>query len=199
MADDEGGTGADLWNSLLDDRYIHQFNLFLFYPSQLYHDAARAFDAGAYSGTTLLCRAVLEAAFYTFLTREVDAGGKAVVHLPPPRKLTGELRRVAFHEIWEAMRKVSVKFGILSDELMDAVKRIQMRGNVQAHIATHEDKQMLLSDSAEGTSPGPALEAGKEETWRDLRATGAILRRLADVAVNSPEWTGPAARRHAQQ
>src|SRR3972149_6618774 len=38
-------------------------------PVALFADAGTSFDAGAYYGTSILCRAALEASLYLFLTR----------------------------------------------------------------------------------------------------------------------------------
>ena len=192
MTSDNLGTGEDLWGSLAEDENAHQFDRFFPYPFHvLFQDAVRAFDAEAYTGTSLLCRAVLEGVFYSFLTRSVARDtGTVTYHLPTD--MTGKLRRVSFDEILRAMRKSSRKYGVFSDELLDAARRIQERGNVLAHIGTHEDKTVWYRDVTMKRPPlHRSLAVGKEEAWKDLWDTAAILKRLARLVEHYPEATGP--------
>lgn len=192
MTPDSPGTGEDLWGALEDDENARQFDRFFPYPFHaLFQDAARAFDAGAYTGTSLLCRAVLEGAFYSFLTRSVARDtGTVTYHLPT--YMTGKLRRVGFDEILRAMRMSSRKYGVLSDKLLTAAGNIQERGNVLAHIASHEDEATWFRDfTKEIPRPSRSLDVGKKQAWEDLQDTAAILRRLAYVVEQYPEATGP--------
>ncbi len=81
---------------------------------------------------------------------------------------------------------------MFSDDLLDAARRIQERGNVLAHIGTHEDKAVWYRDVTKKRPPlHRSLSVGKDEAWKDLWDTAAILRRLARLVGHYPEATGP--------
>jgi len=93
-----------------------------------------AFDAEVHEGTALLCRASLEAAFLDFLTLDWDATGSSVVS-KEPLTLAGEVRRIEYWELQDAMEKKGMLAG-----MEEAVKRIRFDGNFGAHIVPFQRK-----------------------------------------------------------
>lgn len=163
-------------------------------PSRvLFLDATRAFDARAFHGATVMCRATLEAAFYGFLTRKTV---KKDWHFYPPRKLSGEMREVGFDELRDAM----TKRGILTEGQKKNLDRVQQDGNVSAHFASRLDRatqhpvRHLGADRMEFEFSDDLLWIGftEKEAWRDLRDTFSILSRLSRVLSRRPGLAGPA-------
>ncbi len=102
----------------------------------LFGDATRAFDAEATEGAALLCRAALEAACYVYLYRDKDS--KLWWKFNPPRYPDGRLKRLRFETLMEAVRKQ----GVLSTEHMEALARIKDDGDLIAHIAERQEREM---------------------------------------------------------
>jgi len=165
----------------------------------LFTQAALAFDSAVYHGAYLLCRATLDTGFYSFLTRKWQ---KDRVISETPRTLDGEIRTVFFAELAEAIRKT----GILSNDQVRAVARIQEHGNFIAHFAHRQERQIRISAmkavrlvqqlSAKGSSKSEMAAAFKRVSlesmfWmdsakvlQDLRDTTSILETLIDAAYS---------------
>lgn len=189
MDTEDGGTGGQLWLSLLQDANFKELDTFFGVATAILGDATRAFDAEAYLGTSLLCRSSLEAAFYVFLTRTVDreSGDRRV---NPPTYMDGKRRTVHFEEVKRAMKQSIRKWGVLPDDLRDAIDRIHENGNLAAHLASTQDKVVWFQPDRHRSKGRPRFWIDEATAWRDLDDTGAILRRLAYVIREVPEWAG---------
>ena len=152
--------------------------------SGLFTEATQAFDAGAYMGTVLLCRASLEAMLYTFLTRSQEEQPPGAWVVRAPLNLDGSLRRVHFTELMEAIRKRPV----LSDSQLASADRIIEHGNIGAHLAARWDHMVERASKA---NP-PWFWATRDEAWRDLSDTMDILMQLSKVLERQPDLAGPA-------
>ena len=190
MGKEESGTGGKLWLSLLQDANIRELDTFFGVATAIFGDATRAFDAEAYLGTSLLCRSSLEAAFYIFLTRTVDreSGDR---HVNPPTHMDGKRRTVHFEEVKRAMKQSIRKWGVLPDDLRDAIDRIHENGNLAAHLASTQDKVVWFQRDRRRPKGRPRFWIDEATAWRDLEDSAAILRRLAYVIHEIPEWAGP--------
>ncbi|MFQ5910426.1 MAG: hypothetical protein ACE5IJ_06865 [Thermoplasmata archaeon] len=178
--------GKEIWGQLEKDSNAPQLYGFLAVATGTFREATLAFDAGAYLGTSLLCRSSLEAAFYAFLTRSKQTELHWAVHLPT--YLDGTRRVLRFAELKRAMKKSISKYGVLPDELKQSLDRIQDHGNVSAHLSSRRDKLTWFESRF---LDGISLWIGKDEALEDLEDTARILKRLAYVLEFIPEWTGP--------
>ncbi len=140
----------------------------------LFGEAARVFDAGAIEGAALLCRATLEAACYVFLYR--DRSTSMWWRFNPPRTRDGKIRQVSLEE----MKRAIAKRGVLSDEQMAALGRIQEDGNLIAHVAARQEVAMV-SAPQEGDVSKARLWLTGDEALRDLQDTANILQTLLEL------------------
>ncbi|HEX9340459.1 MAG TPA: hypothetical protein VF992_04730 [Thermoplasmata archaeon] len=140
----------------------------------LFGEAARVFDAGAIEGTALLCRATLEAACYVFLYRDWSKG--MWWRFNPPRTHDGRIRPVRLEE----MKRAIARRGVLSDEQMAALGRIQEDGNLIAHVAAKQEVAMV-SAAQEGDISKARLWLTRDEALRDLKDAANILQTLLEL------------------
>lgn len=189
MEGKERDVGRLRW-SLDADENARVLNTFFGLATTIFGDATRAFAAEAYVGTSLLCRSSLEAAFYMFPTRSMDRElGSWLVS--PPTKMDEKRREIRFEEIKKAMKQSIRKWGVLPDKLRDAIDRIHENGNLGAHLATTQDKVVWFQRDRRRPKGRPRFWVDEETAWKDLTDTAAILKRLAYVIDEIPEWAGP--------
>jgi hypothetical protein len=122
-------TGKQVWNVLNDSLREERWKLqsFLEESYTLFWQAVTTFDAGVNEGTSLLCRATLESAFYLFLIRRFDDQGFFRYDIPSNH--AGRVSKVWFGKLaTEIKSKVS-----FTAEQSKAIERIQAHGNLAAH------------------------------------------------------------------
>ena len=69
----------------------------------MFGQPVQCFDAGVGEGTSLLCRATLESAFFLFLIKTWSDNGSTELNMPTT--LDGEIRKVEFAELAKAIVK----------------------------------------------------------------------------------------------
>lgn len=188
----EAGAGADAWEEFIQAQNAHELRGLFNIATALFRQATLAFDAGAYPGTSLLCRSALEAALFMFLTREQRDQPKGAWYVVPPETLAGDTRTVYFRELLRAIRKGE----ILSPEGLKNVERIREHGNVVAHLGARADGVMSGYRESEGDAP---LWITEEEALRDLHDTAKILKRLARIVKEEPDRVGPQPRKRIKR
>jgi hypothetical protein len=172
---------ADLW---AHPSVADPFSL-LIVPVTIFHDAVRAYNSQAYVGTSLICRAVLEAAFYQVLTSTKVGTAPGMWRIDFPRRLDGSFRRVSWPELVAAIEKRR----ILNDPELLRAKRVRKNGNLIAHVGS------MTLEAVDAAKEGPVNQAIWVMPWEageDLRDTAEILKRLADAAIGS----GPEAQKN---
>jgi hypothetical protein len=199
--------GARIWkelNSSVGKKKLDFIYYMISSGHTLFADAARAYDAGTYLGTVLLCRATLECTFFLYLTREWNEFGALKVERP--MRLDGKVRDPDFAELANAVNE-RVRF---STREMKAIGRIQEHGNDVAHVASRLDKESLrILEEVERIQKGVyEKRMNKRETRRayekvnkrliffptqesalqDLRDTARVLRRTWQK-IPYPAWT----------
>ncbi len=137
--------------------------------TEVFDQAAKALDAGAYLGASVLCRSTLEAAFYSFLTRVWDPKVRAYL-IDAPRRLDGTLRRVGFNELIKGVKARLGERHPLPPKLEQAVYRVQEHGNVAAHTGPRQNEHIFHEKKSWVT---------EEEAWEDFRDTASIIQHLA--------------------
>src|SRR5437773_6485751 len=94
--------GKTIWNTFIENPKVRDhYSLFRTEPYLLFGEAIVAYDAGAHAGASLLCRASIEAALLTFLTRtpaETTQGvrAKGAWRIHRPRNRSGRPIRTTF-------------------------------------------------------------------------------------------------------
>ncbi len=177
--------GKQVWNTLNDSLSEERWKLqsFLEESYTLFFQAVTSFDAGVNEGTSLLCRATLESAFYLFLIRRFDDQG--FFRYDIPSNPDGRVSKVRFGKLaTEIKSKVS-----FSAEQLKAIDRIQTHGNLAAHLA---NRRAILHPQISQEVQGINLPMSKkryeavaekfEVLWvnsdqalEDLRDTSSIL------------------------
>ncbi len=182
--------GQALWDRLAADPLVlDPRSPFVSRPWGLFGQSVLAFDAGAYPATSLLCRAVLEAAFFIFLTWVPVEGapgeltkGTFRVHRPINRK--GKPVRLWFETIIGHMEFR----GVLSKKQIRNVRRIKEDGDAIAHLAEHE---IEVLEPKSGKSTPTRLWITRKMAKRDLGDTAEILQLLSRVVAKMPQRMGP--------
>jgi hypothetical protein len=159
-------------------------------PVMIFQDAVRAYNSKAYVGTSLICRAVLEAAFFQILTTTKIGTAPGTWRIDFPRRLDGSFRRASWPELVAAMGQR----GILNEAELSEAKRVRKNGNLIAHVASMTLERVLAANKGDVTQ---ATWVMPWEAGEDLRDTADILKRLADaamagVAPATDEERGPA-------
>lgn len=142
------------------------------YPTYFLQQAAVAFDGGSTLGTSILCRASLEAAYCFFLqyaVRSVTGSGfdmAGIPHLLPGQRKAGD--RVDFKGVMHQIKES----GLLTPVQLLASRRIRDNGNWIAHIVQVTERERLQSpDPLHWTS-----WIDDNRAWADLEDTADILR-----------------------
>lgn len=184
--------GEILLRELTEDSNLFHLDTLFGMAKTLFQQAVLAYDGGAHSGASLLCRSVLEAALYIALTRTKGKQERGTWNIVTPLKLDGRPRMVFARELISAMGKSRV----LKDEQKTNLKRVFEQGNVIAHVVSRRDTQTWPL-----TKPRQEIRPWTTETeaFQNLRDTADILRRLAYVAEEKPKWFGPQPRKAIQQ
>ena len=184
--------GETLLRELMEDTNLFHLNTLFGTSKTLFHQAVLAYDGGAHSGASLLCRSVLEAALYIALTRTKGKQERGTWNIVTPLKVDGQTRMVFARELISAMGKSRV----LKDEQRTNLDRVFKQGNVIAHVVSRRDKQTWPLNK-----PRPEIRpwTTEAEAFQNLSDTADILRRLAYVAEKKPEWFGPQPRKAIQQ
>ncbi len=170
-----------LWSELTRDPNAFHLDTLFGIEKVLFRQASQAFDAGAHAGASLLCRSVLEAALYVALTRTKGEQPRGAWNVAIPIGLDGRTRMVPAREMVRAMRKS----WILKNDQKDNLKRVFEHGNVIAHTASKKDTEMWPLSKRRRRLRLWVTEA---QALQDLRDTVDILKRLAFVAAEIPEW-----------
>jgi|SRR3990172_944577 len=172
MTERESREGTRVWDAfqahLGPSPWEHPLTVMALPSIVLFLEAANSYDAGLGIGTSVLCRAALESAFYGVLYRRRMARD---TWLPqPPLTQNGEVRKVYFKEIKDAITKKP----ILDEKQIKAWERINIHGNEASHFAARLDRALFGRDSKNRNwfEPGEVLQ--------DLEDTSDILKRLAD-------------------
>lgn len=148
------------------------------YPTHLLGQAARAFDGASALGTSILCRAALEAMYVWFL--QWTTGPKGAVEqirgpdgptLLPGQKKPGD--NVSFGPIMNLIRER----GVLSEAQLGASDRIRRNGNWVAHMIQVTDRDRRKSSNPLDWTPWIT----DREAWADFEDTADILRTFEDA------------------
>jgi len=135
LAEPKPGSARDLVRSFGTELRTH-----MAYPIYFLQQAAAALDGGSTIGTSLLCRAALEAAYCQFLQYAmptVDGTGNAMHR--EPRLLPGQRElgdRVNFGGVMRAIKGSK----LLDVEQLLASERIRHNGNWVAHVIQISEK-----------------------------------------------------------
>ena len=148
------------------------------YPTHLFGQAARAFDGASTLGTSILCRAALEAAYCWFFQWTTDVGGQRepISGADGPKLLPGQDRpgdHVNFGAIMQLMREGKV----LSSAQLEASERIRRNGNWVAHMIQITDRDRRKSPNPLDWTPWIT----DREAWADLEDTADILQTLEEA------------------
>jgi hypothetical protein len=142
------------------------------YPLYFIQQAAAALDGGSSMGTSLLCRAALEAAYCQFFQHALPAAdGKGYDMGGEPKLLPGQGRpgdRVDFRGVMDAIEASH----LLDVEQLLASKRIRDNGNWVAHIIQVTEKERRLSSDLFHWTPW----ISEDRARKDLEDTIAIVR-----------------------
>jgi hypothetical protein len=188
-----GRTATSLWQAMID-RMNADFSMrpptALFESLGMLGLTARTFDSGNHLAASLVCRSAVEATGYLFLTRRATGPNSHV--LIWPKTLSGDVRRVQFEEILEALKSRKV----LSTDLSTKARIIKEHGNFIAHFASRQDVQFArwLEESGGGPPTGPIGRPAYpyptvEEVFRDIEAACKIF--LALTAAWAEGKGGP--------
>ena len=179
-----------LWKDLLNSQVADRYSPLSAEPLLLFGEAVSSFQARAYSATSLLCRATVEAAAYIFLTRK------------PAFTMKGQSRKGA----WQVVRpqknrngkQVFVRVGLerllrhlkdrrfLEEGLVGDLERIKDHGDVIAHVAARLFDIFDLPPNRE-----PRLWVSKDQARADLRDAERFLIVLSNIIETRPELMGP--------
>ncbi len=163
------GPAETIWAELEMDFDVNRVQTVSLDATNVFGQAAKALDAEAYLGASVLCRTTLEAAFYAFLTREWDPRFRAY-RIDAPKRLDGTLRRVGFDELVKGVKaRLGSKHPFPSDA-EEAIGRIHEHGNISAHMGPRQDEHIFHERKSWVT---------EKEAWEDFRDTGSIIRHLA--------------------
>lgn len=158
--------------------------------AELLREACLCFDASAYHGVAILCRAVLESAFIEFLGFEWT-GNNSFNIVSFPTTLDGKPRDLDYDELKNGIAQKVV----FPREQQRAISRIREDGNFVAHIASRRIKQRFdlsksfkrwqvsnvnVSDLETVKAINKLLESRRqwvthEEALKDLRDTSSII------------------------
>jgi hypothetical protein len=127
----QSSSGSEIWKEF--ERFLSsetdEGQLIVYYTKLLFSQAARAYDAGVYLGTAVLCRSSLETAFFLFLYGRWDRG---LFSIDIPRNSKGKKVVVQSEQLKkEIMGKVAFPKTVLS-----AIDSVQDDGNLTAHFAS---------------------------------------------------------------
>ncbi len=130
-------TGKEVWDKLHKDITDKQGGYYAVLGNafNLFSDAIQAFDVRAIEGAALICRATVEAACYLFLTNKPTKNG---IREDFPLTMVGQVRQVQFEELKRAIARKR----ILSQKQLKAMSRIQVNGNLIAHLASQHATQI---------------------------------------------------------
>ncbi len=190
--------GEQIWKDFheaLKDQIWKAFGIFS-EGYVLFKKALESFDAGAFEGSVLLCRATLESSFLLFLS--IQWGSATSFNIAYPTTLDGKFRLVGFDELRDAIEQ-RVSF---SKEQMTAINRIHQDGNFVAHFASRKIKQRMARFEqfkkweARNTNANDSDKlmaanklVGSERSWitpadslQDLRDTASIMLTLGKAA-----------------
>lgn len=143
----EAGQGRELWDRLMEGPNARHFRGLLSFPAEVFRQATLAYDGGSPAGASLLCRSVWEGALYTLLTRKKGVQeARDVWEILHPLRLDGRPRIVTFDELKAAIGRQEGPENLLS-EFEGTMERIQMRGNVIAHIVSRRDRAVVVGDA----------------------------------------------------
>jgi hypothetical protein len=140
LTEPELGSARDLVRSFGTELRTH-----MAYPLYFLQQAAAALDGGSTIGTSLLCRAAIEAAYCQFLQYAVPtADGTGYTMRREPRLLPGQTKlgdRVNFGGVMHAIKESK----LLDIEQFLASERIRHNGNWVAHVIQISEKERQQS------------------------------------------------------
>ena len=142
------------------------------YPLYFIQQAAAALDGGSTIGTSLLCRAAVEAAYCQFLQYAVPAANGQGYNMTSLPKLLPGQKKPGDHVVFARVMRAIEASKLLDVEQLLASKRIRADGNWVAHVVQITEKERLISsDPLHGT---PWIDEKRART--DLEDTMGILR-----------------------
>jgi len=179
-------TGQDFWKQLLEQFDIQTYrNTYSIFSQAygLFGQASTILDAKAFAAVGLLCRSTVEAACYLYLTRKkVQEISKSILWIDPPMTLDGRVRKVAFPELREGIRKEKV----LSAEQLSKLDRIGKHGDLIAHLAEVTDRVTMRSF---GKTQSPF---SKDLIWLDENHAIEDMTDTMDILVTLVRAASPA-------
>src|SRR2546427_2050931 len=134
--------------------------------------AAAAFDGESTIGTSILCRATLEATYITFFQHAKKAAdGKGYELVNRTQLVPGQNKpadRIRFGPVMQAIRES----GVLSPEQLRASMRVHENGNWVAHIVERRAEELRRPSSWMDWKPW----IDEDQAWADLQDTVDIVR-----------------------
>ena len=186
----EKTAASKLWKGLQRSTVADRYSPLSAEPLLLFGEAVASFQARAYSATSLLCRATVEAATYIFLTRksafttkgQSRKGAWQVIRPQKNRNGKQVFVRVGLERLLRHLKdRRFLEEGVVRD-----LERIKDHGDVIAHVAARLFDIFDLPPNQE-----PRLWVSKDEARDDLRDTAGFLTILSNIIDTRPELMGP--------
>ena len=169
LPDAQLGRGREFMKRFVAEKRAH-----ISYPLYFLQQAAAALDGGSALGTSLLCRAALEAAYCFFLQWAGNAvSGHEHVMASAPQLLPGQKKpgdRAVFGNV---MRRIE-ESKLLSPAQLKASERIRHNGNWVAHILQVTEKERLRSPNPLDWTPW----IDENGAWADFEDAADIIRTI---------------------
>ncbi len=112
---------------------------------QLFHEACSCYQNGAFMAAAVMCRAALEAAVYTLVTREPIVKG-------PMMSSRIDFRLI--DERWGEIVRSAKAMGFLNGRVEVSINRIREQGNFAAHLGPKLDKGTVSWQEGKTSRPG---------------------------------------------
>ncbi len=145
-------------------------------PAGFLKDAGKAFGLEMNEAASLLCRASMEAAMYTFLYAEPAIGSDD----PTLMLLKGPVKRTGFEDLYNKVAGLEFDgVSLLSDGEREGLLLIGEHGNTVAHVIGRFHRSFLRAMASSTSEPDfPYPDHGDVE--KDLEAAKWILNKFRD-------------------
>jgi hypothetical protein len=132
----------------------------------LFREGLSCFQNGAYMGSNLVCRSVIETAIYLAISRASPR--------PPPSFINVDYTQIRAK--WGEIRRRAEDLKILTDNDLSNLTKIRERGNFVAHYGQQLDQR--LRSPVESKRGQHKLWSDMEEAKDTLRKTAAVLGKI---------------------
>jgi len=118
---------------------------------QLFHEACSCYQNGAFMAAAIMCRAALEAAVYTLVTREAFVKGPPMSTRINLGLVLDEAGNIAQ---WGKIVQAAKEKGLLDTGMETRINHVREQGNFAVHLGQKLDKGMVSWQEGKTSRPG---------------------------------------------